>query len=160
MRILLSLLALAVLLSAAHAQRAGWDDPPIDQETSFASVAVGPNGEVGFAYDYPTKEDARAGALDGCSARGFVTCRIVHEVEGPGVCVVIARDEAGRPFIASAPRCESGVPRAAEAEALGACEKAGGAVCLVYSAFCHQGISACIARAPDDALRANLIRRR
>lgn len=151
--------ALTAMTGAAFAQRSGWDDPPIDQDVTYAVVAAGPSGEVGFAYDYPTREAAIADAMQGCAARGFISCRVIHEASGPGVCVAIARDEeTGAPFVASSDRCTAGVPLAAQNTALEACREAGGegSVCLIYSAFCHRGLGACISRGPDVLGREEL----
>jgi hypothetical protein len=155
--VLMILLSLITVLSASRPARAGpcgmvvtptgdefWPCP--NQSSSpqappkpdvWGAVAVSPTTLIwGNSWNYKSKEDAAAQALQHCRAIGGGNdCKVVLKVAD--VCVALAVSQSEKLYLIGGP---TGATNFAAANAMLKCQKAGGRNCTVATSFCADGV--------------------
>jgi hypothetical protein len=107
--------------------------PKIDYWGAIAMSPVTLN--YGNTWNYGSREDAAAAALDACAAKGARDCKVVAAVAN--LCVAYAASQPERVYGVSGAVAKM---RAATNDALAQCQRAGGRSCAVDVSFCADGV--------------------
>jgi hypothetical protein len=102
----------------------------------WGAIAMSPSAlNYGNTWNYGSREDASAAALEACAAKGARDCKVVAAVAN--VCLAYAASALEKVFGVS-----GGVRsiKLASKDALAQCQRAGGRSCAVDVSFCTDGV--------------------
>jgi len=102
----------------------------------WGAIAMSPGTlDYGNTWNYGSREDAAAAALEACASKGARDCKVVTAVAN--VCVAYATSLPEKVYgVSGAMR----TIKVARSDALAQCQRAGGRSCAVDESFCADGV--------------------